>query len=161
MLKSSWTISHVSVDLKTNVSKISSISEMLVFNLSSTWLIAEDFSTFIHYDSFRSYILQLQYAITVMTGLPSVGLYCASYDLFVALTLYGKISVVVVNNAVLFSTSVFFYLQGVRQIEEIAKNVECMERKYGIESGHDKLYFGLVEVVYEWAQGKVSSYIKL
>jgi superfamily II RNA helicase len=63
-------------------------------------------------------------------------------------------------NAVLFSTAVFFYLQGVRQIEEMAKNVKCMERKCGIESGHDKLNFGLVEVVYEWAQGKVSLYIK-
>lgn len=54
----------------------------------------------------------------------------------------------------------FFYLQGLQQIEKIAKDVECVERKYGIESGHDKLNSGLVEVVYEWAQGKVSSYIK-
>jgi hypothetical protein len=54
----------------------------------------------------------------------------------------------------------FFYLQGVRQIEEIAENVKSKERKYGIESGHDKLNFGLVQVVYEWAQGKVSLYIK-
>lgn len=34
-----------------------------------------------------------------------------------------------------------------------------MESKYRIESGYDKPNFELVQVVYEWAQGKVSSYI--
>jgi superfamily II RNA helicase len=51
-------------------------------------------------------------------------------------------------------------LQGVQQIKEIAEKLECMERKCGIEPGYDKLNFGLVQVVYEWAQGKVSLFVK-
>jgi hypothetical protein len=31
-----------------------------------------------------------------------------------------------------------------------------MEKKYGIDSEEHELNFGLVQVVYDWAQGKVS-----
>jgi hypothetical protein len=51
-------------------------------------------------------------------------------------------------------------LQGVQQIKGIAEKLENMESKYRIEPGYDKLNFGLVQVVYEWAQGKVSLFIK-
>jgi hypothetical protein len=48
-------------------------------------------------------------------------------------------------------------LQGVKQIKEIAGSLERMERDCGVQlEGHDALNFGLVQVVYEWAQGKVS-----
>jgi hypothetical protein len=87
VLKSSLAISHVNVELKTNVSEISSvfiirvdvgsdhmplylstllmetnkISETLVFNSTLTWLIArENYSTFICHESFKSYIRFLQ-----------------------------------------------------------------------------------------------------
>jgi hypothetical protein len=73
MLKSTQAISHVRVEFKTNFSELSiiridviltltllmkteEISETLVLNSTLTWLIAREyFSTFIHYESLKSY----------------------------------------------------------------------------------------------------------
>jgi len=47
-------------------------------------------------------------------------------------------------------------LQGISQIEEVAKYVEDVEKEYYLKSEEHELNFGLVQVVYDWAQGKVS-----
>jgi hypothetical protein len=47
-------------------------------------------------------------------------------------------------------------LQGISQIEKIAKDLEDTEKKYNLHSEEHELNFGLVQVVYDWAQGKVS-----
>jgi len=51
-------------------------------------------------------------------------------------------------------------LQGKSQIEEIAKDLENMEKKYDLYSEEHELNFGLLQVVYDWAQGKVSLFTK-
>jgi hypothetical protein len=47
-------------------------------------------------------------------------------------------------------------LQGVSEIERIAKYLEDMEKKCDLEPEEHKPNFGLVQVVYDWAQGKVT-----
>lgn len=42
MKKSPWSISHVNIGLKTNIPKMSSISETLVFNSTLTWLLSQE-----------------------------------------------------------------------------------------------------------------------
>lgn len=49
-------------------------------------------------------------------------------------------------------------MQGRKRILEVAKQIAELEKQCGIDSVIDdenKLKFGLVEVVYEWANGKV------
>jgi hypothetical protein len=47
-------------------------------------------------------------------------------------------------------------LQGKSQINEIAKCLKNMEKEYHLEPEEHEPNFGLVEVVYDWAQGKVT-----
>jgi hypothetical protein len=74
VLKSSRAINHVNVELKTNVSEISSvsiatlmmetaeISETLISNSTLTWLIApEEFSTVISSESFKYLISDIRF----------------------------------------------------------------------------------------------------
>ena len=42
------------------------------------------------------------------------------------------------------------------QIKEIAKHLGDIEKEYALSSEEHEPNFGLVQVVYEWAQGKVS-----
>lgn len=52
-------------------------------------------------------------------------------------------------------------MQGKNQILDVAKQIAETERQFGIdvsvEDYQKNLKFGLVEVVYEWANGKVST----
>jgi hypothetical protein len=48
-------------------------------------------------------------------------------------------------------------LQGIKQIKEIAGYLKNKELECGLQlEDRDDLNFGLVQVVYDWAQGKVS-----
>ncbi|XP_021923108.1 helicase SKI2W isoform X2 [Zootermopsis nevadensis] len=49
--------------------------------------------------------------------------------------------------------------KGVEQIKEIAENLKYVEIQCGIQPGRDEPNFGLVQVVYDWAQGKAFSEI--
>jgi hypothetical protein len=57
VLKYFWAISGVNVELKSNISEISSISIMRVSVDMLIQLIAQDFSMFIHDEEFESYIM--------------------------------------------------------------------------------------------------------
>jgi hypothetical protein len=43
------------------------------------------------------------------------------------------------------------------EIEKIAESLKGIEEECGVQTEHDELNFGLVQVVYDWARGKVSS----
>jgi hypothetical protein len=76
--------------------------------------------------------------------------------------MYGKVNVVIVTVQYYIVLGCFLCLQGVLQIKKIAKELEQTERKHGIgPPGYDGLNFGLMQVVYEWAQGKVSLFHKI
>jgi tetrahydromethanopterin S-methyltransferase subunit F len=47
-------------------------------------------------------------------------------------------------------------LQGKSQIKKIAEYLKDIEKQYELYSEEHELNFGLVQVVYDWAQGKVS-----
>jgi hypothetical protein len=47
-------------------------------------------------------------------------------------------------------------LQGISKIEKTAEYLGNMEKSYGLYSEEHELNFGLVQGVYDWAQGKVS-----
>jgi hypothetical protein len=51
-------------------------------------------------------------------------------------------------------------LQGVLHIKRIARKLEDLEKEYGLYSDEHEPNFGLVPVVYDWAQGKVSLFIE-
>jgi hypothetical protein len=51
-------------------------------------------------------------------------------------------------------------LKGISQIKNIAEKLEDLEKEYGLYSDEHEPNFGLVPVVYDWAQGKVSLFIE-